>query len=478
MHVQELVGFADSLSDNLTAPPPGAAGTSGGGASARWSSAVESTTDVTRLIGAARPVDDDRHVLALIAAFIRLRNVADHGIAAAVAMAEQTGIPTRKHVRNGGTLLKEMGMAPSAAYRSARIGRAADEVPEVTRGMCDGAVSAEFGDAVCRGLALVGKRVDLTDGQAAQIIRSLMVQSTPKEVGHRARAWAISLAPEGSADREVPVAEDVELNEMTLNQNDEGRISVTLELDVVSGEELSAAIDPLTRPVPEPDGSNDRRSAARRRADALAQVVRSYLAGSGRPESGGVLPHVTLVVPVGITRNGRVLADGDDSVVTIPVADLDRPVEKVPALGFTGPVSARTAELVMCEASVAAALLDGEGVPLNVSREERLFTPGIRKALMLRDGGCAFPGCGAPPSHCDAHHVDHWSHGGVTSLANGVLLCRRHHTLVHLGEWVVYLGRDGHPWFLPPVDAQAPSSRREPLRSHGRRTLNNLPRAA
>lgn len=477
MQIQELVGFTDHLSDDLTAPRPGAESSSGGGASARWSSAVEAAEDLARLVGGARPVDDDRRVLAVIAEFIRLRNVADHGIAAAVAMAEQTGIPTRKHVRNGGTLLKEMGMAPSAAYRSARIGRAGEAVPEVARGMRDGAVSAEFGDAVCSGLALVGKRVDLTDDQSAEITRSLMVQSTPKEVDHRARAWAISLAPEGTADREVPVAEDVELNEMTLNQNEEGRISVTLDLDAVSGEELSAAIDPLTRPVPEPDGSNDRRPAARRRADALAQVVRTYLSRSDRPESGGVLPHVTLVVPVGVAPNGPPATD-DAPVVSIPVTDLEQPVEKVPALGFTGPITTRSAELVMCEAAVAAALLDGEGVPLDVSREQRLFPPGIRKALVLRDGGCAFPGCGAPPSHCDAHHVHHWSRGGATSLANGVLLCRRHHTLLHLGEWEVYLGRDGHPWFLPPVDPEAPVRPREPMRSHGRRTLNDLPRAA
>ena len=50
---------------------------------------------------------------------------------------------------------------------------------------------------------------------------------------------------------------------------------------------------------------------------------------------------------------------------------------------------------------------------------------------MTRDGGCVFPGCNA--RRCDAHHVVHWMDGGLTSLHNLVLLCRRHHTWVHEG---------------------------------------------
>ncbi|WP_420896607.1 HNH endonuclease, partial [Mycolicibacterium neoaurum] len=96
----------------------------------------------------------------------------------------------------------------------------------------------------------------------------------------------------------------------------------------------------------------------------------------------------------------------------------------VDRLGFAGPVSAATAELIACDATLTSVIVDQSGVPLDVGRAERLFTPAIRRALGVRDGGCAHPGCGRPVSWCDAHHIQPWSHGGETSLDNGVLLCR------------------------------------------------------
>ncbi|GAA3957924.1 HNH endonuclease signature motif containing protein [Gordonia caeni] len=461
-----MTAFADRLADDLTSPPDD--GDDGGGLAA--------------FLEGVRPVDDDRELLAVMAGLIRLRNIVDHALVRGIETAERTGVPGRKRVRSGANLLMELGMVPGSAHRVVRLGRAVAAVPQVARGMRDGAVPAELGDAVVRGLEYVARRIDVPEADQARVLASLMVQTTPAKVDEKARAWALRLTPaepddEGEA---VPVAENIDLNEMTVVQGEDGRVSVTVDLDVVAGEELHAALDPLCRPVPEPDGSPDRRSAERRRADALAQMVRTYLAGSERPVSGGVLPHVSLVVPAWVTRNGRPILDREqagEATVMVPV-DLEAELARVPALGFTGPVSARTAELVMCDASVCAALIDGEGVPLSVGRDNRLFPVGIRKALAIRDRGCAFPGCGAAVGWCDAHHVEHWEHGGDTCLGNGVLLCRRHHTLIHHSGWEVFIERDGHPWFLPPVDPEHPNRIREPLRSHGRRTLTCLPTAA
>jgi hypothetical protein len=80
-----------------------------------------------------------------------------------------------------------------------------------------------------------------------------------------------------------------------------------------------------------------------------------------------------------------------------------------------------------------------------------LFSGPIRRALVLRDGGCAFPGCDRPPRWCDGHHVKHWADGGPTCLDNAVLVCGFHHRLLHHGGWHVRIAADRLPEFLPPA---------------------------
>lgn len=76
-------------------------------------------------------------------------------------------------------------------------------------------------------------------------------------------------------------------------------------------------------------------------------------------------------------------------------------------------------------------MLGTAGQVLDWGAARRLFTPAQTKRLWLRDGGCTYPGCTAPPSWADAHHLVHWADGGRTDLDNAALLCGRHHTIVH-----------------------------------------------
>ena len=86
-----------------------------------------------------------------------------------------------------------------------------------------------------------------------------------------------------------------------------------------------------------------------------------------------------------------------------------------------------------CDAKVIPAVLGGASEPLDVGRATRVIPPAIRRAVVLRDRTCRFPGCDRPQAWCDAHHVLHWSDGGPTSLQNLLLLCRAHHRSVHEG---------------------------------------------
>ena len=79
---------------------------------------------------------------------------------------------------------------------------------------------------------------------------------------------------------------------------------------------------------------------------------------------------------------------------------------------------------------------------LDVGRSYRTAPPKIRHALTIRDGGCAAPGCDSDASRCEAHHITYWEHGGETSISNMVLLCSRHHHMVHEGRWQIL--RDDH----------------------------------
>ena len=175
---------------------------------------------------------------------------------------------------------------------------------------------------------------------------------------------------------------------------------------------LEAAIGPLSAPTPGPDGEPDERPVEQRRAEALMSVI------------------------------GRALTAGDNTwsatkaqiFVTISLEDLQRAAGAGSLLGglTTGDlVTADTVRRWACDATIIPAVLNSCGEVVDLGRAERLFTPAQIKRLWLRDQHCTYPGCDAPASWTDAHHLVHWVDGGPSDLSNAALLCQRHHTVVH-----------------------------------------------
>lgn len=173
----------------------------------------------------------------------------------------------------------------------------------------------------------------------------------------------------------------------------------------------------------------DERSPGQRRADALLDVCRLALATTRLPANGGDRPQLTVTIPY------------DPLARTLGTGTLD-----------TGErISATQVRRLACDAQLLPAVLGGPGQVLDVGQSRRLFTGALRRALTLRDGGCAFPGCDRPSRWCDGHHIRSWIDGGPTSLGNAVLLCRRHHRVIHHDGWSVHLAADGLPRFVPPA---------------------------
>ncbi|MEZ5142189.1 MAG: DUF222 domain-containing protein [Acidimicrobiales bacterium] len=106
---------------------------------------------------------------------------------------------------------------------------------------------------------------------------------------------------------------------------------------------------------------------------------------------------------------------------------------------------------LVCDADWYPVVVDALGVPLDHGRAVRFATAAQRRAIAVRDGGCAFPGCDAPVAWLDAHHVNPFDHGGRTDTDQLCGLCRRHHRRVaHGAGWTLQLTADGWTWFTSP----------------------------
>lgn len=198
-----------------------------------------------------------------------------------------------------------------------------------------------------------------------------------------------------------------------------GMVTMRGTLDPEAAAVLKCAIDPLSMPCPTKDRhghtlEQDPRSPARRRADALVAVVARGVAAAEK-------------VPK--TDKAKVIVTIDHEVLTGALGGA--------GVTLSGDVlSPETVRRLACDAAIIPMVLGRKSEPLDVGREWRLVTAGLRVALWQRDQGCTFPGCTIPPQWTDAHHGRHWSRGGRTSLLNTCLLCPRHHTYVHRHDLV------------------------------------------
>ena len=196
-------------------------------------------------------------------------------------------------------------------------------------------------------------------------------------------------------------------------------------------------------------GSGGSRTVEQRMADAVVDMARGF----GRGAAGGrARPEVI------VTVDHRWLTGQVEELFADPGAGAGPllPRCEIPGVGPNAPATARR---LACDAGIIPMVLGGDSQPLDMGRRRYRITPAQRRALIVRDGGCVWPGCDRPPSWCEAHHLDEWIRDdGPTDLDNLALLCSRNHHDVHEGgrsldqdeqdTWQIRLG-------LPPPRASA-----------------------
>lgn len=313
-------------------------------------------------------------------------------------------------------------MGQGTAADRVNVGQRLADLPESARAVEEGEIGFAHLSVIARtASAVAGSRApELFDE------RLVLEQARESSVG---RLWYFCQHVRHAADPEGVAAdqrEAIEKRWFRLSQCEDGSLSLDGWLDRAGGATLRTALEPLVQPP----GPEDDRPLERRQADALVELCNHGLDAGVLPQRAGQRPHLQVTTSLETLRK----------LIGSPAGEME----------FTLPVSAETVQRLACDSTVTRVVLGSESVVIDVGRAKRVVSGSTRRALDARDKQCQWPGCDRPPSWTAAHHLVHWAVGGETNLDNMVLLCHRHHTMVHEGRWQLVRTDDGRLLTVPP----------------------------
>jgi hypothetical protein len=387
--------------------------------------APEATSDPHPLAPSAttRPLDDIERELTTLAAHLNAGNYRFLVLLAEFARREGhagIGIVSCAH-----WLSWKCGISLVAAREKVRVARALESLPKLSDAMRRGVVS------YCKARAITRIATPANEGFLVGVAQAGTVTHVERLVrGYRdaERGEELKAANARYAGRSFDYFYD-----------EDGSVVIRGRLDAEQGtlviKALEAAGDALREQSRAPREASqaagtEQEPATARRADALALMAETLLAGGAVPLAAGDRHLVTVHVDEEVLRDhahdGRSEIDGGPSV---PPATVRR---------------------LCCDGGLVAVVERGGGTALDVGRKTRAIPAAMRRALEARDEGCRYPGC-TNERFVDGHHIEHWVHGGETKLDNLVLLCRRHHRFVHelgfhverRGEQIRFVRPDG-----------------------------------
>jgi hypothetical protein len=295
------------------------------------------------------------------------------------------------------------GISVRTGQDQVRVGRALLDYPRISEALCSGRLSYSKVRAITR---VVTPETETTLIDLASAVPTSQIE---RVVAGRKRVDVIeNAAVHKSRHLDAYYDDDDSLVGMFRLDPDEGAAllaALTLGKDVLRDQKRSAERSGEVQPRPAADDwSAEALRPKASNADALALMVETMLSADHQKD---------------ISRHER----------TLVVVHLDGEKAHV----HDGPnLSAETAKRMSCDACVCGVLIRDNLEILDLGRIQRLPNRAQRRALMVRDGGCRFPGC-TERRYVEAHHVKHWIDDGPTDLANLLLLCWRHHHAVHEG---------------------------------------------
>ena len=308
-------------------------------------------------------------------------------------------------------------VAHSTASGDVRMARALEAMPDTIDALTSGAIS----ESAARLLVFAREADPKAFAESESVLVDAATSHEVRDLGRVVAHWR------NAAESKHVVTEGEEALRRRRNLHASrtvfGMVRIDGDLDPELGETVLTALQSQVDADLRTRDPDDRRSPAQRRADALGEICRQWLDSSDRSEVGGELPHMTVTMSLEALKEASEACEFD----------------------HVGPVHAEIGRRLACDATICRVVVGSRSEPLDVGRLTSVVPAPMRRALRLRDRHCRFPGCDRPPPWCDAHHVVHWADGGRTALENLVLLCRRHHGLVHGGFQVEMVA--GRPVF-------------------------------
>jgi Domain of unknown function (DUF222)/HNH endonuclease len=347
--------------------------------------------------GLGVPVDGDA-----LAALLALRDRLDARVSSAVAAHDRAGFWELDGATSMTAWLVDRAAMPRprAAATTARA-RKLSHLPITAGAWRDGALSTGQVDAIASNLD--AETLDLFAEHEAALVPALVDLPVP-DVATAMRAWSDCATAHRDPKPESP-------HHLHLSRTLAGRWRLDANLGAETGELLATAL----RIAQAPDTDDEpARSAATRRADALGDVCRFFLDHQRTRRAGRHRPHVNLVLDI-----ERFRALSGAGATTVDGTGVDR----------------TTVERLLCDAALHRVLTRGRSAVLDYGTATRTIPAPLFNALVVRDQRCRFPGCDRPAAWCEGHHVRPWLFGGPTQLPNLVLLCSRHHHLLHKPGW-------------------------------------------